>query len=46
MVYGSLRGLREEVKSGRTLTGIGFAIFVIAGLFFELGVVLLLYTSR
>jgi hypothetical protein len=38
MAYGGLRGLEDEVKSGLRLTGIGLAIFVIAGLFFEIGV--------
>lgn len=36
LVYGALRGLGDEVKSGLTLSGIGFAIFVIGGFFFEL----------
>ena len=36
LVYGALRGLGEEVKSGLTLSGIGFAIFIIGGFFFEL----------
>jgi hypothetical protein len=36
VIYGSLRGLGDEVKSGLTLSGIGFAIFVIGGFFFEL----------
>lgn len=36
LVYGALRGLGDEVRSGLTLSGIGFAIFVIAGFFFEL----------
>lgn len=38
LIYGGLRGLGDEVKSGLNLTGIGLAIFVIAGLFFELGI--------
>ena len=37
LVYGGLRGLRDQVKSGLTLTGIGLAIFVFGGFFFELG---------
>jgi hypothetical protein len=36
LVYGALRGLGDEVKSGLTLSGIGFAMFVIGGFFFEL----------
>jgi hypothetical protein len=36
LVYGALRGLGDEVRSGLTLSGIGLAIFVIAGFFFEL----------
>jgi hypothetical protein len=36
MVYGSLRGLEDEVKSGLNLTRIGLGIFVIAAFFFEL----------
>jgi hypothetical protein len=36
VIYGSLRGLGDEVKSGLTLSGIGLAIFVIGFLFFEL----------
>jgi hypothetical protein len=36
LAYGVLRGLGDQVKSGLNLTGIGFAIFVIAGAFFEL----------
>jgi hypothetical protein len=35
LVYGALRGLGDEVKSGLTLSGIGFAMFVIGGFFFE-----------
>ena len=38
LVYGALRGLRDEVKSGLNLTGIGLVIFVFGGFFFELGV--------
>jgi len=37
LVYGGLRGLGDQVKSGRNLTGIGLAIFAFGGLFFELG---------
>jgi hypothetical protein len=37
LVYGVLRGLGDQVKSGLNLTGIGLAIFVFGGLFFELG---------
>ena len=36
LVYGALHGLGDEVKSGLTLSGIGLAIFVIGGFFFEL----------
>ncbi len=36
LVYGALRGWREEVKMGLAMTGIGAAIFVVAGAFFEL----------
>ena len=36
MVYGALRGWGEEVRMGLTMTGIGAAIFVVAGAFFEL----------
>lgn len=35
LVYGALRGLGDEVKSGLTMSGIGFAMFVIGGFFFE-----------
>jgi hypothetical protein len=35
LVYGILRGLGDEVKSGLTLSGIGFAMFIIGGFFFE-----------
>jgi hypothetical protein len=34
--YGALRGLGDEVRSGLTLGGIGFAIFIISGFFFEM----------
>ena len=36
LIYGALRGLGDEVRSGLTMSGIGFAIFVIGGFFFEL----------
>jgi hypothetical protein len=36
LVYGILRGWREEVKIGLAMTGIGAAMFVVAGAFFEL----------
>jgi hypothetical protein len=36
LIYGVLRGLEDQVKSGLNLTGIGFAIFVFGGVFFEL----------
>lgn len=36
LVYGALRGLGDEVKTGLTLAGIGAVIFVVAGAFFEL----------
>jgi hypothetical protein len=36
LVYGALRGWGEEVKTGLAMTGIGAAIFVVAGAFFEL----------
>jgi hypothetical protein len=36
LVYGTLRGLADEVQSGLTLAGIGTVIFVVAGAFFEL----------
>jgi hypothetical protein len=35
-IYGSLRGLTDQTKSGLALTGIGLAIFVSGGFFFEL----------
>jgi hypothetical protein len=38
LVYGSLRGLQDEVKSGWNLAWIGFAILLFGALFFELGV--------
>lgn len=36
LVYGAARGLGDEVKRGLTLAGVGAAIFVVAGFFFEL----------
>ena len=36
LVYGVVRGWREEVKIGLAMTGIGAAMFVVAGAFFEL----------
>ena len=36
LIYGALHGLGDEVRSGLTLSGIGFAMFVIGGFFFEL----------
>ena len=36
LVYGALRGLGDEVKSGLSLAGVGAVIFVAAGAFFEL----------
>ena len=36
LVYGAVRGWRDEVKMGLAMTGIGAAIFVVAGAFFEL----------
>jgi cell wall-active antibiotic response 4TMS protein YvqF len=36
VIYGALRGLGDEVKSGLSLSGIGFAMFVIGGFFFEM----------
>lgn len=35
LIYGALRGLKDEVKSGLNIAGIGFAMFVIGGFFFE-----------
>lgn len=35
LIYGALQGLGDEVTSGLKLSGIGFAMFVIAGFFFE-----------
>jgi FtsH-binding integral membrane protein len=36
LVYGTLRGLGNEVKTGLAMTGVGAVIFVVAGAFFEL----------
>jgi hypothetical protein len=36
LIYGALRGLGDEVRSGLILSAIGFAMFVIGGFFFEL----------
>jgi hypothetical protein len=36
LLYGALRGLRDEVKTGLTMAGIGAVIFLVAGAFFEL----------
>jgi hypothetical protein len=36
LIYGALRGMGDQVRSGLNLTGIGLAIFVIGGAFFEL----------
>ena len=36
LTYGALRGLRDEVRSGLNMSGIGLAMFVIGGFFFEL----------
>jgi hypothetical protein len=36
LTYGLLRGMRDEVKRGLSLSGIGFAMFLIGGFFFEL----------
>jgi hypothetical protein len=36
LIYGGLRGLGDEVKSGLNLTGIGLAIFAFGAFFFEL----------
>jgi hypothetical protein len=36
LVYGALRGLGDEIKSGLNLAGIGLGIFVFAAFFFEL----------
>lgn len=36
LVYGGLRGLGDQARSGLSMTGIGLAIFVIGAFFFEL----------
>jgi hypothetical protein len=36
LVYGALRGMGDEIRSGLRLSGIGFAMFIIGGFFFEL----------
>jgi hypothetical protein len=36
LLYGTLRGLGDEVKTGLAMTGVGAVIFVVAGAFFEL----------
>lgn len=36
LLYGALRGLEDEVKTGLTMAGVGAVIFVVAGAFFEL----------
>lgn len=38
LVYGGLRGLGDQVKSGLNLTWIGVAIFLFGAFFFELGI--------
>jgi hypothetical protein len=38
LVYGSVRDLKDEVKSGLNMAGIGLAIFVFGAFFFELGI--------
>jgi cell wall-active antibiotic response 4TMS protein YvqF len=36
LAHGALRGMREEIRSGLALSGIGLAIFIIGAVFFEL----------
>ena len=36
LLYGTLRGLGDEVTNGLAMTGVGAVIFVVAGAFFEL----------
>ena len=36
LLYGAVRGLGDEVKSGLAMAGVGAVIFVVAGAFFEL----------
>jgi hypothetical protein len=38
LIYGSLRGLEDQVKGGLNLAGVGLAIFILGGFFFELGI--------
>ena len=38
LVYGSVRGLQDQVKSGIRWAGVGLAIFVVGALFFEVGI--------
>lgn len=38
LIYGGLRGLSDQVKSGLNLTGIGLAIFVFGAFFFEVAI--------
>lgn len=38
LVYGAIRGLEDQVKSGLKLTGIGLAVFVFGAVFFELAI--------
>ena len=38
LVYGSVRGLQDQVKSGMKFAGVGLAIFVVGALFFEVGI--------
>jgi hypothetical protein len=35
LMYGALRGMGDEVRSGLRLSGIGLAMFIIGGFFFE-----------
>ncbi|HSL27553.1 MAG TPA: hypothetical protein VK900_00020 [Anaerolineales bacterium] len=36
LVYGAVRGWKEEISMGLTMAGIGAAMFLVAGAFFEL----------
>lgn len=36
LIYGAVRGLGDEVKSGLAMAGVGAVIFLVAGAFFEL----------
>ena len=38
LAYGAVRGLKDQVKSGLSLTGIGLAMFILGALFFELAI--------